>query len=73
MGKFGMQMLQYLAVVLVVDAAVDDVQAPVVHTFEGMHHGVDAVVVVGRLADGQRLLAYLLPAAPQVGVGHHAG
>ena len=61
-----MEIGEDFVVVLVGDAAVDDVQPFEVQPCEAEHHCVDAVEVVGCFADGKRLSAYDLPASHQV-------
>ena len=62
-----------MAEVLVVDAAVDEVQAFEVHSLQFSKHGTDAGLIVGGLADGKGGLPYLLPTAVEVRVGDNMG
>ena len=68
-----------MAEVLVVDAAVDQVNSEFgvrsseFYFVEFGEHGADAGFVVGGLANGEGGVAYLLPTAAEVGVGDYSG
>lgn len=71
--KLGMQVRQYLTVVLVVDTAVDDMQGAERHRGQLAKHGVNTWGVVGCLTDGEGGLTYRLPSAVEVRVVNNVG